>query len=334
MPAEHPPDATFANLHEATVEASVEADSLLGLVALALRYRLGLLLACSLGALYGSWEGFQQQRFRTIALCRLQAEGISNSARTWWEAESKAVCSELRSLCAADHPGEILTARVEPEPWLVRLDLTHDMDGQGQQLLQSVLGKLNASRQRLQVREIGLSVRGTRLRAALLRLSEQVAIASPSVQNSAGHTSDAAYPGNLKTLMMDREWRLPIEVTPYAAWYRQLSEQASACLQQMATSGSAEQAVAIERLSAALENAGLEFHAYWASLDLLASTRVLPVVQSTSFSQLPRPRLTSVLLGAGFWLWICGSAAFAAVSAFSWYRRHRRVLAVMAAKID
>ena len=134
MTADQLPDSALASLSE----SSLEADSLLGLVALTLRYRLVLLLTCLLGAVYGSWEGFHQQRFRTIAVCRLQAEGISNSARTWWDAESKTVCAELRSLYAADHPGEILTTRVEPEPWLVRLDLTHDSDGQGQQLLQCV----------------------------------------------------------------------------------------------------------------------------------------------------------------------------------------------------
>lgn len=330
MTADHVPNTALAS----PPERFFEADSLLGLVALTLRYRLVLLLSCLLGAVYGSWEGFLQQRFRTIAVCRLEAEGISHSARTWWDAESKTVCAELRSLYAADHPGEVLTASVEPEPWLVRLDLRHDRDGQGQQLLQAVLDQLNGSRQRLQVREISPSIRGTRLRAALLQLTEVLASLPPAAEGNVGFAASAGRSGELRTLMMDREWRLPVEVTPYAAWYRQLADQAAASLRQLSMSATADRAAAIERISAALEQAALEFHAYWASLDLLASTRVLPVVQSTSFSQLPQPRLTSVLLGAGFWSWICGSVTFAAVSVYSWYRRHRHVLAELAAKLD
>ena len=330
MTADQFPDASPAKLPDGTFEA----DSLLTLVALALRYRLVLLVVGGLGAVFGSWQGYHQQRYRTIAVCRLQAEGISHAARTWWEVESKTVCAELRSLYAANHPGEVLTARVEPEPWLLRLDLNHDRDGQGQQLLQAVLDQLNLSRQRIQVRENVQSVRGGRLRVALLHLSETLTSVLPADSDPLDTKAATSDSGDLRTLMMDREWRLPIEVTPYAAWYRQLSERASVGLQRLATSADADRAAAIERLSTSLENAGLEFHAYWASLDLLASTRVLPVVQNTSFSQQPRPRLTSVLLAAGFWSWICGGVAFAAVSVFSWFRRHRRMLTDLVAKLD
>ncbi|MFN9235592.1 MAG: hypothetical protein ACK6D4_13235, partial [Planctomyces sp.] len=138
----------------------------------------------------------------------------------------------------------------------------------------------------------------------------------------------------LRTLVMDREWRLPIEVTPYVAWYRRLSEQASAGLERLATTEVENRVVLGERLAARLENAGLEFHAYWASLDLLASTRVLPVVHSTSFSQQLRPRLTAILQGAGFWAWICSAVTFAALSVFCWYLRHRKVIAFLVSRTD
>ncbi|HAV33471.1 MAG TPA: hypothetical protein DC058_23260 [Planctomycetaceae bacterium] len=319
---------------ETATAGSFEADSLIGLVVLALRYRAVLLTMGLLGAVWGGWQGVHAERFRTVALCRLQAEGISHSARTWWEAESKSVCAELRSLYAVNHPGEILTARVEPEPWLLRLDLNHDNAGDGERRLQAVLDALNASRQRVQVRQNGESVRGTRLRQALMQLSEELAIVQAAMSDASALSAIKPGAPELRTLVMDREWRLPIEVTPYVAWYRRLSEQASAGLERLATTEVENRVVLGERLAARLENAGLEFHAYWASLDLLASTRVLPVVHSTSFSQQLRPRLTAILQGAGFWAWICSAVTFAALSVFCWYLRHRKVIAFLVSRTD
>ena len=69
----------------------------------------------------------------------MSSPGISHTARNYWDTEGKAKILELKTIASARYPEYLISARIESEPWLIRLEVDHEEAGAGRIMFEDII---------------------------------------------------------------------------------------------------------------------------------------------------------------------------------------------------
>lgn len=106
------------------------------------RCRWFFLTVSALGLAYGIWQAIAQPDFRTVATLRLKNELIDYQHRSFWDPQGRTMLAQARTIAASLAGNTVVSVKPESDSWLVRVEVTHQNAGEGEQLVQQLLTKL------------------------------------------------------------------------------------------------------------------------------------------------------------------------------------------------
>ncbi|MBL8872830.1 MAG: hypothetical protein JNK90_23830, partial [Planctomycetaceae bacterium] len=125
-----------------TDHSNLTGDSLAWYARAIYRCRWFFLFVSVLGLAYGVWQALAQPDFRTVATLRLKNDLIDYQHRNYWDPQGRTMLAQARTIAASLAGDNIVSVKPESDSWLVRVEVTHQETGAGEQLVQQLLVKL------------------------------------------------------------------------------------------------------------------------------------------------------------------------------------------------
>lgn len=95
-----------------------------------------------LGLAVGATVAWREPGFRTAALVRGENRAIGYMHRNYWDGVSRTIQSQLKVSAETFKPAAEIAVKSEPDPWLIRVEVRHAADGQGQRIIQQLTAGL------------------------------------------------------------------------------------------------------------------------------------------------------------------------------------------------
>lgn len=130
-------------LDQPAAAEQIAGDSLFWYARAVYRCRWFCVLLLLSGTGYGLWLGLQQPLFRTVAVLRVVNPLVGYHHRSYWEPQGRIAQSQVRMAAESLLSRGLFNLKAESDPWVMRLEVQHQVTGSGQQSVQDVLNKLS-----------------------------------------------------------------------------------------------------------------------------------------------------------------------------------------------
>jgi hypothetical protein len=303
--------------------AGHDSDSLVRTVTIFWKYRFLCIACVVLGGLCGAYAGFDARKFRSTGICRMSSPGISHTARNYWDTEGKAKILELKAIASARYPEYLISARIESEPWLIRLEVDHEEAGAGRIMFEEILddpvkGVVSQTQRPM---ERGTSPYAEAFRESLIQLEQKLAEISQTTKGQ----SEKMPSGNSdvrRVAITSFESRLPIEDLAHYDWYVDLKARVARVYMDTAGSSDVGKTEQFNEIARQLEAASQKLHLYWTTSDLTSSVRLPPDTSLTQVSEQPKTLSQAVLKASAMGVWAGLLMGFLLSMVVHWLSQH------------
>jgi hypothetical protein len=310
--------------HENSHEfADHDSDSLVRTVTIFWKYRFLCLACVVIGGLCGAYAGFDSRKFHSTGICRMLSPGISHTARNYWDTEGKAKILELKTIASARYPKHQISARIESEPWLIRLEVDHEEADAGRAIFEDIIDdpdKAVVSKTQGQM-EGSTSPHAEAFRESLIQLEQKLA-EIPRTTEDQSEKMRSGNPDVRRVAITSFESRLPIEDLAHYDWYVDLKARVARVYMDTAGSSDAGKTEQFNEIARRLESASQELHLYWTTSDLTSSVRLPPDILLTQVSEQPKNRSQAVLKASAMGVWAGLLMGFLLSMVVHWLSQH------------
>ena len=308
------------NSHEL---ADHDSDSLVRTVTIFWKYRFLCLACVVIGGLCGAYAGFDSRKFHSTGICRMSSPGISHTARNYWDTEGKAKILELKTIASARYPEYLISARIESEPWLIRLEVDHEEAGAGRIMFEDIIddhvkGGVSQSQRPM---EGDNSPHAEAFRESLIQLEQKLAEISPTTEDQS-EKMRSDNPDVRRVAITSFESRLPIEDLAHYDWYVDLKARVARVYIDTAGSSDVGKTEQFNEIARRLESASQKLHLYWTTSDLTSSVRLPPDVLLTQVSEQPKNRSQAILKASAMGVWAGLLMGFLLSMVVHWLAQH------------
>ena len=312
--------STYENSHEF---AGNDSDSLVRTATIFWKYRFLCFACVVIGGFCGAYAGFDSRKFHSTGICRMSSPGISHTARNYWDTEGKAKILELKTIATARYPEYLISARIESEPWLIRLEVDHEEAAAGQAMFEGIINdpdKDVVSPTQRQM-EGSTSPHAEAFRNSLIQLEQKLAEISP-ITETQSEKIRPDYPDVRRVAITSFESRLPIEDLAHYDWYVDLKARVAGLFMDRAVSSDGDKAEQLNEIARRLEGASQNLHLYWTTSDLTSSVRSPPDILLTQVSEQQKNRLHAILRASAMGVWAGLLMGFLLLMVVHWLSQH------------
>ncbi len=310
--------------HENSHEfADNDSDSLVRTATIFWKYRFLCLACVVIGGLCGAYAGFDSRKFHSTGICRMSSPGISHTARNYWDTEGKAKILELKTIVSARYPQYLISARIESEPWLIRLEVDHEEADAGRVMFQDIIDdhvKGGVSQTRRPMEE-DTSPYAEAFRESLIQLEQKLAEIPPTTENQS-EKKRLGNPDVRRVAITSFESRLPIEDLAHYDWYVDLKSRVAELFMERTASLDGGKAEQFDEIARQLERASQKLHLYWTTSDLTSSLRLPPEVLLTQVSEQKKNRSQAILKASAMGVWAGLLMGFLLSVVVHWLMQH------------
>lgn len=312
------------NSHEL---ADQDSDSLVRTATIFWKYRF-LCLACAvIGGFCGAYAGFDSRKFHSTGICRLISPGISHAARNYWDTEGKAKILELKTIASAHYPEYLISARIESEPWLIRLEVDHEEANAGRIMFHNIIDNTEKGTakgvmsQTQRPMEEDTSPYAEAFRESLIQLEQKLAEIPPTTENQP-EEKRLGNPDVRRVAITSFESRLPIEDLAHYDWYVDLKSRVAELFMERTASLDGGKAEQFNEIAGRLEWASQNLQLYWTTSDLTSSLRLPPEVLLTQVSEQQKNRSQAILKASAMGVWAGLLMGFLLSVVVHWLMQH------------
>ena len=308
------------NSHEL---ADNDGDSLVRTATIFWKYRFLCLACVVIGGLCGAYSGFDSRKFHSTGICRMSSPGISHTARNYWDTEGKAKILELKTIASARYPEYLISARIESEPWLIRLEVDHEEAGTGGDMFQNIIDNPENGEvlQTERPMEEDTSPYAEAFRESLIQLEQKLAEIPPTTENLS-EKKRSGNPDVKRVAITSFESRLPIEDLAHYDWYVDLKSRVAELFMERTASLDGGKAEQFNQIARQLERASQKLHLYWTTSDLTSSVRLPPDVLLTQVSEQQKNRSQTILKASAMGVWSGLLMGFLLSMVVHWLAQH------------
>ena len=234
----------------------------------------------------------------------MSSPGISHTARNYWDTEGKAKILELKTIASARYPKHQISARIESEPWLIRLEVDHEEADAGRAMFEDIIDdpdRAVVSKTQGQM-EGSTSPHAEAFRESLIQLEKKLAEISPTTEAPSG-TMRSDNPDVRRVAITSFESRLPIEDLAHYDWYVELKARVAGLFMDRVASSDEGKTEQFNEIARQLEWASRKLHLYWTTSDLTSSVRLPPEVLLTQVSEQQKNRSQATLKASAMGVW-------------------------------
>ena len=253
----------------------------------------------------------------------MSSPGISHTARNYWDTEGKAKILELKTIASARYPEYLISARIESEPWLIRLEVDHEEAGAGRIMFEDIIddhvkGGVSQSQRPM---EGDTSPYAEAFRESLIQLEQKLAEIPPTTEDQ----PEKMHPGNpdiRRVAITSFESRLPIEDLAHYDWYVDLKARVAGLFMERTASSDGGKTEQFKEIARQLEWASQKLHLYWTTSDLTSSVRLPPDISLTQVSEQQKNRSQTILKASSMGVWSGLLMGFLLSMVVHWLAQH------------
>ena len=308
----------------ALADSTQDTDSLLQLARNLWRARWFAVLLGVIAAIFSGVYSSRQPRYLTTGLLRLTSPFVTYGHRNFWEIVGRTRLAQFRTIAPVSGDGWITTARLEPDPWLVRVEIRHAQSLVGEKLLQEWFAAFQTKVEHGSPDETSptLTTKSlTQLQQTLTELDRELGTQLPAISDMNGSSMTVATTPMLQ--VTNTGDRIPVVLVPYYQWYQQLLEGVSRFGRLTASSTAV--AGDSQRIFSLAERACRDLQAAHLSLDVSHFTGTESRVVVEGIREEPIARMPDILATVmGF---LCGLlASVLVVNPVFWLIEHRNMI--------
>jgi hypothetical protein len=317
-----------------TDELNLTGDSLAWYARAIYRCRWFFLTICVLGLTYGVWQAIAQPDFRTVATLRLKNELIDYQHRGYWDPQGRTMLAQARTIATSLAGNTIVSVKPESDSWLVRIEVTHQNAGEGEQLVQQLLVKLKELNQTDTTDP--KKVEGTsepnvaNNSRRLVDLLDQIEVRLKRL-NAAGPPVDTAAivsPPQSFRVSADYIVRLPLDQLPLAERFARLQQRIDQYFQSASAQTKEQRNTAVEdELLMLQEQALMEMLKTWGRMDLNAAAASENQIFCDVLYEQPVEQKQQMLREIFLWSCLAIGAAILVIVPWVWCVDNWRIIA-------
>lgn len=317
-----------------TDELNLTGDSLAWYARAIYRCRWFFLTICVLGLAYGIWQAMVQPDFRTVATLRLKNDLIDYQHRGYWDPQGRTMLAQARTIAASLAGNTVVNVKPESDSWLVRVEVTHQNAGEGEQLVQQLLVKLKELNQTdttdPKTVEGGVEPDVANNSRRLVDLLDQIEVrlkqlnaAEPTV----GEAASVPLPQSFR-VSADYIVRLPLDQLPLAERFARLQQRIDQYFQSASAQTKEERSTAIEdELLLLQEQALMETLKSWGRMELYAAATAENQVFCDVLFEQPIEQTQQMLREIFLWSCLAIGAAILVIVPWVWCVDNWRIIA-------
>ena len=316
-----------------TNQSNLTGDSIAWYARAIYRCRWFFLTVSVLGLAYGIWQGIAQPDFRTVATLRLKNDLIDYQHRGYWDPQGRTMLAQTRTIAASLAGQNSVSVKPESDSWLVRIEVTHQKAGEGEQLVQQLLVKLkelNVTDKKAPKGEGTTEPNISNNSRRLVDLLDQIEMRLKRL-NAADTLSDQtarALPPQSFRVSADYIVRLPLDQLPLAYRFTRLQQRIDQYFQTASAQTKEERNIAVEdELLMLQEQALMETLKTWGRMDLNAAASSENQIFCDVLYEQPIEQTQPMLREIFLWACIAIGAAILMIVPWVWCVDNWRIIA-------
>lgn len=253
----------------------------------------------------------------------MSSPGISHTARNYWDTEGKAKILELKTIASARYPEYLISARIESESWLIRLEVDHEEPDAGRIMFQDIIDDYvkGGVSQTQRPMEGDTSPYAEAFRESLIQLEQMLAEISQTTEDQS-EKMPSVNPDVRRVAITSFESRLPIEDLAHYDWYVGLKARVAGLFMEKTASSDGGKTEQFNEIARRLERASQKLHLYWTTSDLTSSVRLPPDVLLTHVSEQQKNRSQAILKASAMGVWAGLLMGFLLSVVVHWLTQH------------
>ena len=317
-----------------TDTTNLTGDSLAWYARAIYRCRWFFLTICVLGLAYGIWQAIVQPDFRTVATLRLKNDLIDYQHRGYWEPQGRTMLAQARTIAASLAGNTVVSVKPEFDSWLVRVEVTHQNVGEGEQLVQQLLVKLRELNQtdatapkKLEgTTEPNVANHSRRLVDLLDQIEERLKQLN-ATEPPVGEAASAPPPQSFR-VSADYIVRLPLDQLPLANRFIRLQQRIDQYFQSASAQAKEGRNIAVEdELLLLQEQALMETLKSWGRLELNAAAAAENQIFCDVLYEQPIEQTQPMLREIFLWTFLAIGAAILIIVPWVWCVDNWRIIA-------
>lgn len=316
-----------------TETINLTGDSLAWYARAIYRCRWFFLTICVLGLAYGIWQAIVQPDFRTVATLRLKNDLIDYQHRGYWEPQGRTMLAQARTIAASLAGNTVVSVKPESDSWLVRVEVTHQNAGEGEQLVQQLLTKLkelNQTGTKAQKAEGATEPNVANHSRRLVDLLDQIEDRLKQLNATEPPVGEAAGVPPPQSFRVSADYivRLPLDQLPLANRFTRLQQRIDQYFQSASAKAKEARDIAVEdELLLLQEQALMEMLKSWGRLELNAAAAAENQIFCDVLYEQPIEQTQPILREIFLWTCLAIGAAILIILPWVWCVDNWRIIA-------